>query len=114
MAIGFVSWMGYLGEQGYDFSYLDRERAIINLIQQKLSQQSSGFCCSHMSSSEIDYYLKEIPLKLSLREEQNAEQIFTNFSKAVIILVAIQRLENLVLVVVFLLVLLDYLLQIIM
>ena len=86
MAIGFVSWMGYLGEQGYDFSYLDRERAIINLIQQKLSQQSSGFCCSHMSSSEIDYYLKEIPLKLSLREEQNAEQIFTNFSKAVIII----------------------------
>ncbi|PIP17178.1 MAG: hypothetical protein COX44_01310 [Candidatus Portnoybacteria bacterium CG23_combo_of_CG06-09_8_20_14_all_37_13] len=82
-------YASYFLQKGYDFSdfsYLGKEGTIINSIQQKLSQQPSGFCCSDMPSSEIDYYLKEISLKLSSGEEQNAEQIFENFGKAVVII----------------------------
>lgn len=89
IAICLSVYANYFLQKGYDFSdfsYLGKEGTVINSIQQKLSQQPSGFCCSDMSSSEIDYYLREIPLKLSPAEEQNAEQIFENFSKAVVII----------------------------
>jgi S1-C subfamily serine protease len=79
-------WGTFISEIDYQefFSYLGKESIVINSIQQKLSQQPSGFCCSDMPSSEIDYYLKEIPSELYSKKEKNAEQIFEDFSKAVV------------------------------
>jgi len=80
----------YFLQEGYDFSdlsdfsYLGEEGAIINSVQQRLLQQPSGSCCSEISSSEVDNLLKDIPLKYSSGEEQNAEKIFKNSSEAVV------------------------------
>lgn len=74
-------------EKGYvDFSYLGKEGDIINSIQQRLYQQSPGSCCDIMPSSRINHYSADIPLELPSRKVQSAEQIFANFSKAVIII----------------------------
>ena len=83
-------YANYFLQQGYDFSdlsdfsYLGKEGIMINLVQQKLSQQPSGYCCYEVSPSEIDNLLKDIPLKYSSGEEQSAEKIFKNFSEAVV------------------------------
>jgi hypothetical protein len=84
IAICFVLWIAYFGEQGYDFSYLGREAAIIDSIQQQISYQPEGFCCSYMSPYEIGYYLEDIPQKLYFQGKRNAEQIFEEFSEATV------------------------------
>lgn len=84
IAVCFSTWIIYLGEAGYDFSYLGQEAAILNSIQQKISQQPPGFCCSYVSPLERDYYLEDIPQELLSQEKKNAEQIFEEFSKAVV------------------------------
>lgn len=79
-------WGAFISETDYKefFGYLGKESIVINSIQQKISQQPADFCCSQMSSDEISYYLKEIPLELNSKIEKNAEQIFEDFSKAVV------------------------------
>jgi len=85
VAFGFSAWMIYSGEAGYDFSFLGREGAtILNSIQERISQQPSGFCCSSISPWEIDQYLNEIPPKSSSVGEKNAENIFEEFKEAIV------------------------------
>lgn len=85
-------YASYFLQEGYDFSdlsdfsYLTKEEVIINSVQQKLSQQPSGYCCYEVSSSEIDNLLKDIPLKYSSGEEQNAEKIFKNYNEAIVLI----------------------------
>ena len=81
----FSIWAIYFWEDiGYDFNYLGSEATIINLIQERISQQPLGSCCSYVSSSEFSYYLKDIPSELSFKKEKNAEQIFEDFGEAII------------------------------
>ena len=85
VAFGFSVWMIYSGEAGYDFSFLGREGAtILNSIQERISQQPSGFCCSSLSPWEINQYLNEIPLKSLYIAEKNAEDIFEEFKEAIV------------------------------
>ena len=82
----FYTYTTYYLEKDYDFGYLGKEGTIINSVQKRLSEQPSGSCCSIMPTSEAISYLKEIPSRLSSRQEQNAEQIFENFSEAIVLI----------------------------
>jgi len=86
LAICFIIWISYLTEQGYDFSYLGRESEVISSIQQRLSQQPAGFCCSFISPSELNNYLRDIPTKLYPQQKRSAEKIFEEFSRAVVLI----------------------------
>ena len=81
----FSSWMIYLTQgKSYDFTYLGKESRVIESIKQRLSKQPVGLCCFYASPNEVKEYLKEIPLGFTFENKKNAEQIFNEFSRAIV------------------------------
>ena len=79
-------WWATLPPEGInDFSYLEREATTINSIRERISQQPLDYCCSQLPSKEISNLLKEIPAKSPSKGIKTSEQIFEEFSKAIVV-----------------------------
>ena len=85
IALIFSLW-AILSQEGiYDFGYLGKEATTINSIRERISQQPLDYCCSQLSSKEISNLLKEIPAKSPSKGIKTSEQIFEEFSKAIVV-----------------------------
>jgi len=85
IAFCFSIWIIYFWEDaGYDFSYLGSEATVINLIQERIYQQDSSFQLLIEKANKTKNLSDKIPTKQVTDDDKTAEEIFREYSRAIV------------------------------